>query len=281
MTYLERIVPTLAAALALALLPSLGTLRGAGTSLPAQSAGTPASPITPVPFGPGEEAKYQLKLGAFSVGEGRLAVTGVEAIRGQPSYQLEMDMEGGIAFAKVDDEFRSWMDTRTLASRRFIRNVHEVNYKAYRHFEIHPEEKRWERVGSQETGRTLSSFPLDELAFVYYVRTLPLRVGETYELNRYFKDDGNPVVVKVLRRERKEVPAGTFNTIVVQPLIRTSGLFGEGGNAEIFFSDDEHRNVVYLRSEIPIVGSMTLHLTELRQGTPLSSGATTADGSGR
>src|SRR5690606_13581637 len=120
-----------------------------------------------------------------------------------------------------------------------------------------------------DSGPTASPLPLDELAFVYYVRTLPLVVGETYTLNRYFKEDGNPVVVRVLRKETREVPAGRFNTVVVQPVIQTSGLFSQGGNAEIHFSDDEHRHVVYLRTEVPLVGSLTLHLTSVREGTLL------------
>jgi len=194
----------------------------------------------------------------------------VDTVQGHPAYRLEMDMRGGLGPLKVNDHFQSWLDTRTLASRRFVRDIHEVNYKSRREWAIFPEEKRWERVDVENEGKTLSTLPLDELAFVYYIRTLPLVVGETYNLTRYFKEDGNPVVVKVLRKERKEVPGGTFNTIVVQPVIRTSGLFSEGGNAEVYFTDDVHRHVVYLRSEIPVVGSMTLHLKDIRHGTPLN-----------
>ena len=94
-------------------------------------------------------------------------------------------------------------------------------------------------------------------------------MGETYEIRRYFKEDGNPVKVQVVRKDRIEVPAGTFNTIVVRPTIKTSGLFSEGGKAEIHLSDDQYRDVVYMRVEIPVVGSMSLHLKEIRRGTPL------------
>jgi hypothetical protein len=98
-----------------------------------------------------------------------------------------------------------------------------------------------------------------------------LEVGEEYPYENYFKEDGNPVRVKVLRRERKTVPAGTFETIVVQPIIRTSGLFAEGGRAEVYLTDDEHRHVVYLSTRIPKlgVGHITMHLTQLTPGRPL------------
>ena len=55
-------------------------------------------------------------------------------------------------------------------------------------------------------------------------------------------------------------PAGTFETIVVRPTIKTSGLFGEGGEAELFFSDDEHHTLIRMTSKVPIMGSLSLHL---------------------
>lgn len=215
-----------------------------------------------VPFQPGERLTYKVKLGVFTVGEGHMSVYDVEEVRGVPSYHVSMDLDGSAMFGsvKVRDRFHSWMDVRSLATRRFIKDIHEVNYKSFRSYEIYPEERRWERTDHDEEGETLSDVPLDEIAFIYFVRTLPLEVGETYTYDRYFKDDGNPVVLKVLRKERKEVDAGTFDTIVVQPLIQTSGLFSEGGKAELYFTDDEHRHLVYMRSEIPVVGSITLHL---------------------
>jgi hypothetical protein len=113
---------------------------------------------------------------------------------------------------------------------------------------------------SDERGTLPTNEPLDDLSFLFYARTLPLEVGDTYTINRYFKADGNPVVLKVLRKETIRVPAGTFNTVVVQPIIQTDGLFGQGGHAEVYFTDDARRLLVYLRSSVPIVGSLTLSL---------------------
>lgn len=220
-----------------------------------------------VPFAPGERLTYKVKLGVFNVGEGHMTVHNVAEVRGVPTYHVSMDLDASAMFGtvKVRDRFHSWMDVRDLTTRRFIKDIHEVNYKSFRSYEIYPEERRWERNDNDEEGVSLSDQPLDEIAFVYFVRTLPLEVGQTYTYDRYFKDDGNPVVLKVLRRETKEVDAGTFETIVVQPIIKTSGLFSEGGKAELYFTDDEHRRLVYLRSEIPVVGSISLHLKSVEE----------------
>ena len=105
------------------------------------------------------------------------------------------------------------------------------------------------------------------------LRKRPLEVGATYEFNRYFKDDGNPVTVKVLRREKVTVPAGTFNTVVVQPIIRTGGLFGEGGEAEVYFTDDWRRILVKMTSKVPVIGRLGLRLVSYESGRPARGGA--------
>jgi hypothetical protein len=231
------------------------------------------SAIAIVPFGPGERAEYQVKLGIFSVGDGLMEVSGIEPVRGRPSYRFSWKIEGGIPFARVNDHFQSWMDIETLASRRFIQEIHEVRYHRYRHFEIYPEEGRWELQGAGEVEEFTVPIPLDDIAFVYFVRTLPLEVGETYEFELYFRQDRNPVTLEVLRRERITVPAGTFDTIVIRPIIKSDGLFGEGGDAELYFTDDDRRVLVRLESRVLSIGSLSLHLREYREGRPLRTEA--------
>jgi hypothetical protein len=63
------------------------------------------------------------------------------------------------------------------------------------------------------------------------------------------------------------VPAGRFRTVVVQPVIQTNGLFGEGGRAEIYFTDDERRIPVLIKSRVPVVGSLTMSLRSYRAGS--------------
>jgi len=233
-----------------------------------------------VPFGPGEHLTYQVKLGVFDVGEGWLRVLARDTVRGRQTYPVELGLDASTMFGtiKVRDLFQSWIDVHTLASLRFHKDQHEVSYKSQKQFDIFPERREWSRTDAEKDGQTLSDQPLDEVAFMYFIRTLDLEVGQEYSFNNYFKEDGNPVVLRVLRRETKEVPAGTFETIVVQPIIQTDGLFSEGGKAEIYLSDDAERHIVYLRSEIPVVGSITLHLREIRD--PSMAGTINGNGGG-
>ena len=252
----------------LSALVSVGEDRPVGTSPVFQQYAAVAG--KEVPFGPGERWEYQVKIGVFEVGEGHVELLSIDSVRGRPCYAAIMKMKGSVFWGayKVDDEFRSWFETETLVSRRFIKD-HQHRPESSRHYEIYPEELRWERKDKDDGGAMITPLPLDDLAFVYFARTLDLTPGKEYEFSRYFKEKGNPVTLRVLRRETVEVPAGTFETVVVQPIIKTTRLFGEGGEAELYFTDDDRRMMVLMRAKVPGKINLTLHLKSFRDsGTP-------------
>lgn len=234
-----------------------------------------AAPLGPsdcvtVPFGPGEKMGYQVKVGLFGgIGRGSMEVVGVEQIRGHDTYRLRFAVKGGVPLARVDTKLQSWLDVRTLFARRFEQDQKEVRYKRHRIIDFYPEKDRWEQVNGNASGELATELPLDDVSFLYFVRTLPLEVGQTYTFDRYYRAEGNPVILKVLRRETVKVPMGTFNTIVVQPIIRTGGLFAEGGHAEVYFSDDARRLLVMMRSKVPVLGYLNLYMDKYEPGRPL------------
>lgn len=219
-----------------------------------------------LPFGPGERAEYQVKLRGIRVGSGSMEVLGTETVEGHETYHVRMRLSGGLPLARVDDTFESWIDVEGLFSRRFRQDQREITFRRNRTYEFDPERRTYRRLDNGEQGSIPTDRPLDDVSFLYYVRTLPLKIGDTYTIPRYFKEDGNPVVIRVLRKETVTVPAGTFETVVVQPIIQTDGLFGEGGEAEVYFTDDARRVIVQLKSRVPVVGSLSLQLREYQAG---------------
>ena len=228
-----------------------------------------------VPFGPGEQMRYRVEIGWFDVGEGHMTVEALDSVRGNSTYRATMEIDAGILGLRVHDIYTTFFDVSTLQSWRFLREMNQVTYHATRHYEFYPEEGIWENEDKEEGhkdrfGPLGSSLPLDDISLIYFLRQMPLEVGKTYTLSRYFKKDGNPLVIKVLRRERKKVDAGEFDCIVVQPIIQTSGMFSEGGEAEIWLSDDDRRLMVYMKSNIQgFPGALELYLKEYRPGVPL------------
>ena len=228
-----------------------------------------------VPFGPGEQMRYRVEIGWFDVGEGHMTVEALDSVRGNSTYRATMEIDAGILGLRVHDIYTTFFDVSTLQSWRFLREMNQVTYHATRHYEFYPEEGIWENEDKEEGhkvrfGPLGSSLPLDDISLIYFLRQMPLEVGKTYTLSRYFKKDGNPLVIKVLRKERKKVDAGEFDCIVVQPIIQTSGMFSEGGEAEIWLSDDDRRLMVYMKSNIQgFPGALELYLKEYRPGVPL------------
>jgi hypothetical protein len=224
-----------------------------------------ASPTTDVrPFTVGERLTYDVQFGPIKVGTGTMEVRGVENVRGREAYHTVFRINGGIPLYRVDDTFESWFATDDMSSLRFNQSQNEGQKERERRYEIFPERRTYDDSTDDKGEQPSVAEPLDDGSFVYFVRTLPLEVGRTYEFQRYFKPDRNPVTIRVLRRERIKVPAGTFDAIVIQPVIKTKGVFSADGHAELWLSDDEHRMILQMKSRLSI-GSIDLYLTNVRR----------------
>lgn len=266
--------------------------------------GADASPaVRPWSFPPGERFQYEVRFGRVKVGEASLAVEGVDTLASGndssrvPAYRVAYELEGGIPFYRIDDRSVSWVATDPLRTLRFEQHLREGSYRRDRRYLFDQEANTYsvydlrdgkdasgggEDSGSDEQGQqpegegryvpveghqsvATAEDALDEIAYLYLARMLPLRVGETYRFDRYFEEDGNPVVLKVLRRETVRVPAGKFRTVVVRPIIKTGGVFSEGGEAEVYLTDDDRRLVVQLKTKMK-VGHLNMYLTERSTG---------------
>ena len=236
-------------------------------------------PVADVPWGPGEEMNYKVEWGIFGeVGYGRLSVAPLDSMHGHPTYNIKLEIKGGVMFAKVNDLLQTWLDVSTLVSRRSDQKKHEVNYKRHRITDFFPEEGRWDEITNENNdGELATDEPLDDISFLYFVRTLPLKVGDHYEFNRYWKDDGNPVVVNVLRKDSLRIGDDTYRTIVVQPIVQTDGIFSDGGEAEVHYTDDDRRLVVHLRAKMSI-GTLKMWLEDYTPGRKLVSSVRSDDG---
>jgi hypothetical protein len=216
------------------------------------------------PFVPGERLSYDVYFGAIKVGTGSMEVRGIDTVRGRPAYHTAFRLNGGIPFYKVDDTFESWFATDDLASLRFNQDQNEGTKERQHRYEIYPDRRTYDDLSDQEPEQPSVADPLDDGSFVYFVRTVPLEVGRTYEFQRYFKPDRNPVTIRVDRRERVKVPAGTFDAIVIQPVIKTKGVFSESGHAELWISDDDRRVILQMKSQLSF-GSLDLYLTDIQR----------------
>jgi hypothetical protein len=228
-------------------------------------------------FAAGEAATYSVAIGRFRIGEARLAIEGLETLGGKDIVQTTLRVDGGPPFFRVEMSLSSWAEAGSMRSVRFERNMRE-GPKRYRDRYVLDQEsgsytaERWsEDLGAFEPSTAEPSGPMpadaiDEIAILYLVRTLPLEPGDEYSLERYFKPQSNPVVVRVLKREEIRVPAGRFQTIVVEPIIPELGAFQAKKKPRVWITDDERRIIVKLQTSAP-VGPVALNLTDYESGS--------------
>lgn len=228
--------------------------------------GSDSVPPLKIPFKVGEKAEFDVKFGFIRVGKATMGVAKIEKVRNIDSWHTIFRLEGGTVGFRVKNIIESWIDTAHFASLRFNQTLDEGPRDRLRRYEIYPDKQVYTELENDSNKQHKSvARPLDDGSFLYFVRSVPLEVGKTYHFNNYFRPDRNPVTIKVLRKERIKVPAGTFDCIVVRPIIKTKGIFSENGQAEVWISDDDRRIIVQLKSRLSF-GSINLYLKSYKAG---------------
>ena len=232
------------------MIKALAVIAAAGLMLP------PAPPA--YPFKVGETLRYTATLGYLPIGEASLAVTGLARERGAETFVLAANGEGGPPGLGVSYQLTSWVGTEQFTSRKFYRRITQAGRVSDERFVILPDSGRVRQEGRPEVWGTTAE-PLDELAFLYFLRTIPLQVGRSYAWSRYFHTGYNPIRAQVLRRESLSLPDGrTVPCLVIR-------LTARAASSEVWLSDDPNRLPVQLRGQLPF-GQVTLRLTEVSNG---------------
>jgi len=232
--------------------------------LPAQTATAESAPPAPVPFSVGEELVFHAKFGVLPAGSARMRVEGIDTVRGRVAYHVTFAVDGGIPFFRVHDRYESWIDVATLSSLRHRQQISEGRYSRNTTYEIMPERGEYRKNDEPPTPTVAN--PLDDGSFIYAVRAAGIRAGETRRDDRYFMPDRNPVVLTGVREDTVTVGAGTFTTTIVRPTIKTGGIFSENGEAQVWFTNDERRLPVLLKTKFARF-SLTLSLESVAYGS--------------
>ncbi|OGW39869.1 MAG: hypothetical protein A2Y97_10355 [Nitrospirae bacterium RBG_13_39_12] len=148
-----------------------------------------------------------------------------------------------------------------------------VNYKIKTREGRHRKDKevvfdpnnRWatyiDHLNNEKKEYAVPEIIFDPISSFYYLRTLRLEVGEPVYLTIFDSKKVWNVEVQVLRRETLILPIGTFNTIVVKPLMKSEGIFYRKGDIFIWLTDDAKRIPVKMQTKVS-VGSITATLVQ-------------------
>ncbi len=168
----------------------------------------------------------------------------------------------------VEDRFQSVFDTRTGCSLSFNKHIVEGRRKVnsdllfnYATGKQTQTEKNMVKGTSKQTETTIPPCVTDSLSAIFYAASQPLHPGQSTSFPLGDALRTVPVTMKVLAHEEIKTPAGTFQTVRVQPT-SDSGVVKNRGNIMIWYTDDPRHIPVQIRAFL-FWGSITFHLQSI------------------
>jgi hypothetical protein len=247
----------------------LAAVLGVTSALWGQPVASPATPpavaavgrpAAALPFGDGERLTFVIRTKKFGkVGSAVMSLTGPVDIRGVETMLASFDASAGIAFLKGSDATRSWIDLARMTSLRYEKRERRPFSSANDSVEIFPDLHLWQAAHG-DAGTTASSVPLDELSFIYFLRTLTLEPDSVYSFDRHYDKRRLPTTVRVVKRESIKTPVGEFSTVEYEMRVVDARDYKDHGLLYFWISEDPCRLPVRIESVMPLLGNgiMTL-----------------------
>jgi hypothetical protein len=157
-----------------------------------------------------------------------------------------------------------------MAALRFEKRERHLLARREESVELFPAERRWQ-ARNGDAGESPTSAPLDELSFIYFVRTLSLSSDSTLRFDRHFDAERSPTLIRLLGREQVSTPAGSFNTVIVEMRVRDPEHYKGEGTIRFSLSDDRCHVPVRIESNIPDAGTVVLTLADAGSDTVCSA----------
>ncbi len=223
-----------------------------------------AGPGTPAryPFQVGEQLNFSAKLGMLKLGEATMNVAALDTVRGEPTFLFRFRLEGGNFLFRIKNVIESWTTVDGFRSLHF-KNDNSENDRVYlREYDIFPDSGFYRQRGKEGQQPTPKQ-PLDDASLLYFVRTTPLEVGQVYKFDKYFINEKNPLIIRVLKTETMELPDGSkVECLVLNPVIDDRGMFADRAEARLWITNDARRIPVQIRSRYSW-GTVTLRLEKM------------------
>ncbi len=214
-------------------------------------------------FQVGERLIFSVRYGPVRAGEATMSIAAIETVGPDSCYHIVTTAASNDFFSTffhVRDRYETYMDTRWLLSRRYEKHLNEGDY----HNSAIVEMDQRRQLALYDTGKVFEMLPgsHDILSAFYITRARRLEVGASFDLESHVDRKNYPIRVLVHRRERVKVPAGEFDCLVVEPVMRSEGLFKQKGQLLIWLTDDRRRIPVQVKSDLPI-GAISIVLVKV------------------
>jgi hypothetical protein len=214
-------------------------------------------------FGAGERLVFDISYGVVTAGEAVITVS-PDSVAGRACYRVDVRIYSLPSFSwiyKVEDLYVTYIDREAMVPWKFEQHIREGGYR--RDF-IAEFDQIAHRAKTTEGEYPIPPYVHDIMSAFFYVRTLDFSgavKGDILWLQNFYKDRTYELGVKFLGRQEEVVEAGTFKTIVLEPMVREGGLFKSEGRIVIWLSDDDRKIPIRVNTKV-VIGSID---TELRE----------------
>jgi len=215
-------------------------------------------------FGVGERLVYDVGYSFIIAGEAVFSIPQIQTVSERECYQILFSVVSTPTFSllyKVDDRYETMVDKKGIFPLRYTQRIREGRYSN----DFAAEFDQLNCIAKTKDGSYKTPpYVYDAVSALYFVRTLDFsqkRPGEKIYLKNFYKDSTYQLAVKFLGYQQVDVDAGTFNCLLVEPLMKEGGLFKSEGRIIIWMTNDERKIPVKVSSKV-VIGSIDAELRE-------------------
>jgi hypothetical protein len=212
-------------------------------------------------FAEGETLDYALTWMKVTGGTARMTISPGD----ENSYRITSIARSSASFSRffrVRDEIETTVARNDFSTLRYVKRLDEDGDK---HEEVTVIEDGVATRTRRKVRKTRVPRPVfDPISVIYQLRTRDLSPGKAHDFELIADGKLYTVHARVVRRERVQTPAGTFDCVRVEPEMVSGGIRREE-RLFIWYTDDERRLPVRIRMEIK-VGAITATLRGVSSG---------------
>jgi len=223
-------------------------------------------------FERGEELTYLVHFGFVNGGEAKVSLDKtLYKVNDRICYRVDVRGKSlGITALtyRVNDLWRSYIDTAAMIPHKFYRSIRENNYKRdeetyFNHLKGTAEVSNvTDTKNIKKQTFKIQKYVQDMVSGYYFLRTLEfdkLQKGDIIEIKGFLQDKSYDFKIRYLGKEKLRTKFGRIHTAVVAPVMPENQLF-DGENAiKAWISDDNNRVPLKVEAEL-LVGSIELDL---------------------
>jgi hypothetical protein len=214
-------------------------------------------------FKEGEKLTFDVKYGFVTAGIATMQIPKIKRISGRDAYHVTFEVNTVPSFDlfyKVRDRYETYIDVEGIFPWRFEQHIREGKFS--RDFSAFFDQRKG-KAKTRDGEYDIPKYVLDIVSAFYYARTLDYsnyKIGDRIPLQNFYKNKVYDLDVKYLGKETIEVPAGKFDCVIVEPLVKEGGLFKNEGSIIVWLTDDEVKMPVRVKTKV-VVGAIDSDLT--------------------